>query len=84
MCIRPIMTYACPTWFKKTAASHIKKLQVIQNKHLKSKHGLNWKHRTQHLHSHYGHKTISKVMRLLTMSFEERLRLSNCEIIRFN
>lgn len=32
--IRPIMTYGSPVWYK-TAFTHIKKLQIIQNKSLK-------------------------------------------------
>lgn len=82
MCIRPIMTYGCQAWYRKTAACHIKKLQVIQNKNLKIIHKLRWRHSTHHLHSHYGHNTINMVMRLLTLSFDERCRRSNYDIIR--
>lgn len=82
MCIRPIMTYACQAWYRKTAACHIKKLQIIQNKNLKIIHNLGWRHSTHHLHSHYGHNTINMVMRLLTLSFDERCRRSNYDIIR--
>lgn len=81
-CIRPIMTYACQVWYKKTAKCHIKKLQIIQNKNLKIIHNLNWRHPTASLHSRYGHEIIEAVMRSQTLSFEERCRRSKYDIIR--
>lgn len=81
-CIRPIMTYACQVWYKKTAKCHIKKLQIIQNKNLKIIHNLNWRYPTTTLHSRYGHETLEVVFRSLTLSFEDRCRWSNYDILR--
>lgn len=81
-CIRPIMTYACQVWYKKTARCHIKKLQIIQNKNLKIIHNLNWRFPTTTLHAQYGHDSIETVLRSQTLSFEERCRRSNYDILR--
>ena len=81
-CIRPIMTYACQVWYKKTARCHIKKLQIIQNKNLKIIHNLTWRFPTTTLHAQYGHDSIETVLRSQTLSFEERCRRSNYEILR--
>lgn len=82
MCIKPIMTYACQVWFTKTAKCHLRKLQIIQNKNLKIIHNLPWRYPTQRLHSFYGHRSMNMAMRILTLSFEERCRRSEYEIIR--
>lgn len=82
MCIKPIMTYACQVWFTKTAKCHLRKLQKIQNKNLKIINNLPWRYPTQHLHSFYGHTSMNVAMRILTLSFEERCRRSEYEIIR--
>ena len=76
------MTYSCQAWFPKIAKSHIKKLQIIQNKNLKIIHNLNWKFSTDRLNKTYGHKTISALMTDLTITFENRWQQSTYDLIR--
>lgn len=82
MCIRPIMTYSCQAWFPKIAKSHIKKLQIIQNKNLKIIHNLNWRFPTDRLHNTYGHKTVRALMADLTTAFENQCQQSTNDLIR--
>lgn len=82
MCIRPILTYGCPVWFKKTTKTHIRKLQIIQNKNLKIIHSLPIRFPTDLLHSRFNYKKISTLATDLTLSFDEKCRLSNFVSIR--
>lgn len=82
MCIRPIMTYGCQIWFTKVAKSHIKKLQIIQNKNLKIIHNLPHRYSTTRLHSTYGYKMINIYMKDLMLSFKDKFRLSSFDSIR--
>lgn len=82
MCIRPILTYGCQAWFKRTAKTHVKKLQIVQNKNLKIIHNLNRRYSTKRMHDIYGHKQISTLMTDLTLAFSSRCQQSNYDIIR--
>lgn len=82
MCIRPILTYGCQVWYGKTAKTHTKKLQIIQNKNLKIIHNLPRRFPTDLLHSNFEHKMISSFVRDLTLSFNAKCRSSNFETIR--
>lgn len=82
MCILPIMTYSCQVWYNRTAKSHTKKLQVIQNKNLKIIHNLKPRYSTSRLHNRFGHKTVNNFIQDLNSSFNERCMLSDFDIIR--
>lgn len=82
MCIRPILTYGCQVWFHKTAKTHSKRLQIIQNKNLKIIHRLPPRYPTDLLHSRLNYKKIITFANDLTLSFNEKCRLSNYETIR--
>ena len=77
--IRPILTYGCQI-FRKCAKSHLKRLQVIQNKKLKFiYYNLNIRHSTERLHADYNQKTIKEIISDFTRSFNERCRTNNLE-----
>lgn len=82
MCIRPIMSYSCQVWFHKTARSHTKKMQIIQNKNLKIIHKLPPRFSTKMLHRNFGHKMFSSFVKELTLTFNNKCRMSNYETIR--
>ncbi len=69
MMLRPILTYACPSFSKNLAEWHMKKLQVFQNKMLKI--ALNLPHRTStnHIHKQAKIETIKKFMQRITNKF---------------
>ena len=52
-CIRPIMMYGCQMWPTKCARTHLKKLQIIQNKNLKIIYNLHRRYPTIQLHREY-------------------------------
>lgn len=82
MCIRPIMTYGCQMWYQKTAKTHLKKLQIIQNKNLKIIFNLPRRYPTVLLHRNYNQNTINTHCEDLSCKFEERCRSSNFELLR--
>ena len=59
-----------------------KKLQVVQNKHVKIIHGLRMRHRTVHFHRFYDHQFLATVIETQCRSFESRCRLSSHEHLR--
>ena len=61
--IRPTLTYGCPLWYK-AARTHLKKLQVIQNKCLKIINNKHWRFSTSLLHNETGYDKIIADMRL--------------------
>ena len=75
-CIRSILTYGCSI-FRKCAKSHLKRLQVIQNKMLKLIYNLNIRHSTERLQ-----KTIMEIRSDFTRSFNERCRRSDYAHVR--
>lgn len=79
--IRPILTYSAPLW-KDAAKSHLKKLQVIQNKTLKSINNLEWRFPTTDLHQLTKYPTITEYCESLTENFNHRNTLSTFELIR--
>ena len=72
-CIRPILTYDCQI-FRKCAKSHLKRLQVIQNKMVKFIYYLNIRHSTERLHADHNQQTIMEIISDFTRSFNERCR----------
>lgn len=79
--IRPIMTYGCPVW-SGAARTHIKKLQIIQNKQLKLINGLPWRFSTHQLHVNTGYQTIEDYMKKLVEKFQLRCMDSEFQLIR--
>lgn len=79
--IRPIMTYGCPVWYQ-AANTHIKKLQVIQNKSLKMINKLPWRFPTDLLHQTTRYPTIYSFMKSTAEKFKHGCSLSNYNLIR--
>ena len=70
LAIRPIFTYACPA-FINIAKTHIKRLQVLQNKALKMVMNRHWRTRTTDLHGDANVPMISDYIDKLTAKFNE-------------
>lgn len=70
--IRPILTYACPA-FINIANSHLKKLQVLQNKALKMILNKNRFERTQQIHEEAKVPLVKDYINKLTNKFNESL-----------
>lgn len=79
--IRPIMLYACNVWHI-AAKTHLKKLQIVQNKALKAIHKLPRRFPTLELHEKFHHSTISSVINQHNSSFNERCRSSVYDLIQ--
>ena len=75
MCIRPILTYGCQIWYG-CAKTHLKKLQIIQNKNLKIIYNLPSRYPTDVLHSRANIKSIKNFITDMALSFEEKCRRS--------
>lgn len=82
MCIRPIMTYGCQVWFPRSAKTYLKKLQVIQNKNLKTVYNLPRRYSTNLLHSNFNQIMLNTLLRELTLRFEDKCRSSSFDTIR--
>jgi hypothetical protein len=72
LAIRPIITYASPA-LKGIAATHIKKMQIAQNKALKMIHNRAWYTSTAELHRISNVPTIADYIDKLTEKFESKL-----------
>lgn len=81
MVIRPTMTYASPVW-KNAAKTHIKKIQVVQNKCLKMINNLPWRYSTIDLHQRTDYKTINELIDSHTTRFFDKCRQSNYQLIQ--
>lgn len=79
--IRPIMMYGCAVWHS-AAKTHIKRLQVIQNKALKMINKLPWKYSTDQLHHDTKYDTVKEFMRKTTQRFDVSCANSDFELIR--
>lgn len=79
--IRPTLTFACPIWYK-AANTHIKKLQIIQNKCLKIIYNLRWRYPTDILHSRSGYEKIHEFIYRLSQSYNDRNIHSSYPMIR--
>lgn len=79
--IRPVMMYGCPIWHR-AASSHIKKIQIVQNKTLKIINKLPWRYSTRLLHRSAGYPTIKAFMKESTDKFERRCGQSDFPLIR--
>lgn len=79
--IRPIMLYGCPVWGS-AASSHIRKLQVLQNRALKTIFKLPRLYRTRLLHSNYCQLTIREIIENHKLAFFSKCRNSDFDLIR--
>lgn len=79
--IRPLMMYGCPVWGS-AATSHISKLQVLQNRALKTIFRLPRLYRTRYLHTKYCQMTIREVIDFQTQTFLSKCRQSDFDLIR--
>jgi hypothetical protein len=71
--IRPILTYGCPV-FNNIAKTHLKKIQVFQNKYLKRILQMPPLIRTAEVHGLTKVLMMEKFMEKLTTNFQDRLR----------
>lgn len=81
MVVRPTLTYASPIW-SQAAKTHIKSLQVIQNKCLKLINNLSWDFRTVELHQITRYPKIEEIINTFTNKFDDKCRISEHELIR--
>lgn len=79
--IRPIMMYGCPVWHT-AAATHIKKLQVVQNKCLKLINKLPWRYPTRQLHRDTRYDTVQDYITETSRRFDDSCTKSDFELIR--
>ena len=79
--IRPILTYACPT-FAHYAKSHMKKLQIIQNKALRMALSALYSTRIAELHHEAKIPTIEVFIDKLTKKFYESCDDSSNKLIK--
>lgn len=79
--IRPILTYACPA-FSHCAKTHLKRLQIVQNKCLRM--ALNAPYRTHisELHREAKMPMIDEFLKKLSNSFYEKAELSENPLIK--
>lgn len=79
--IRPILLYGCYVWGN-VAKTHIKKLQVVQNKTLKIIYKLPRLYRTRELHSRYSQQTIKEIIDSQNLAFSNKCSISEYELIQ--
>ena len=61
-CVRPIFTYACPVWCNRVAKTHLKNLQIIQNKAIKQALGVPMRTATTQIHTDTGIPMVEEYM----------------------
>lgn len=77
---RPVITYGCPTWGN-CAQTHLKRIQIVQNKVLKLMLNLPFFHSTVALHEEAKMKMISQYINDLKNKFFARCTFSEYELI---
>jgi hypothetical protein len=80
LCIRPILCYGIETWFD-CAATHRRKIQIVQNKQLKIILNRHWRHSTAALHEEAGVPLIEDFGRKITEKFFHKSRFSENPLI---
>jgi hypothetical protein len=80
-CIRPIMTYASPV-FAHAAMTHLRKLQVLQNRFMRRATGAPWFVRNENLHIDLELPTIAQYMKLASQRFFETASAHTNPLIR--
>lgn len=79
--IRPILTYACPS-FAHIAKTHIRKLQIQQNKCLRMVLNAHYRTRTDKLHKKTNIPTIEDYLGKLTTNFYKNCSYSENKLIK--
>ena len=79
-CIKPILCYGIETWFD-CAATHRRKIQIVQNKQLKIILNRHWRHSTVALHEEAGIPLINDFGKKLTDKFFHKSRFSENPLI---
>lgn len=79
--IRNTLLYACPVWYE-CAETHLKKLQIIQNKCLKIIYDLPRNYPTLGLHRTINYPTIKEQILKTTQNFNRKLSYSENQLIR--
>jgi hypothetical protein len=79
-CIRPILTYGVEVWHD-CAATHRRKLQIVQNKCLKIINNRNWRYSTSALHEESGMPLIQDFGIKICDRFSQKSRFSNNPLI---
>lgn len=79
--IRPILLYGCCVWGN-TAETHVRKLQIVQNKVLKIIFKLPRLYRTKDLHQRYSQQTIKDVIKTQNLAFSNKCSISEYELIK--
>lgn len=74
--IRPILTYASPVW-SCAAISHLKKLQIVQNKCLKMIYKKHWRFPTRVLHDESGYDLIINFINRINENYTNRTLASH-------
>ena len=69
-CILPILAYGWQI-YGKCSKTHLKRLQVIQNKMVKIIYNLDMRYSTEGLHAQYNHKKVHEIIKDLTCSYNE-------------
>lgn len=78
--IRPILCFASPIWYR-AAETHLKKIQVIQNKCLKMIHNKEWRYPTSRLHEETGYDLFIDFIRRLNDNYFQKVATSRyCRI----
>lgn len=78
--IRPILSFASPIWYR-AAKTHLKKLQVIQNKCLKMIHNKPWRFPTSLLHAETGYELFMDFVKKINVThFQKILDSRYCKI----
>jgi endonuclease/exonuclease/phosphatase family metal-dependent hydrolase len=78
--IRPIMTYACPV-FNNAAATHLNKLQVVQNNALRLALNAEWSTPIIELHKEANVPTIREFIDKLTANFYDKAKVHDNSLI---
>lgn len=79
--IRPILSYGSPIWYKGTN-SHLKWMQVIQNKCLKMIHNKHWRYSTRSLHEETGYDLFIDFVHKINNNYFTKIEYSNYPLIR--
>jgi hypothetical protein len=69
--IRPMVDYVCPIW-RSAACSHVRKLQVLQPKGLRSETNAFWYVRNRQTHENLGVPFFTEHIRALAVSFDSK------------
>lgn len=79
--IRPILSFASPIWYK-AAESHLKRLQVVQNKCLKMIHCKNWRYSTAMLHEETRYELFKDFIKRINENYFNKIADTPYEILR--